>query len=180
MLRKHVALLKKEYSRATLSELSAQALERLEQLPAFRHAGSFAIYHALPDEVQTAAFIDKWAAFKTIYLPVISGEDIQLHPFKGNHALKAGAFGIPEPIPEDRAGKASPDLIIVPGVAFDRLMNRMGRGKGYYDRLLIEPELRSVTKIGLCFSFLLLDELPVYPGDVKMNGVVTDREYLAR
>lgn len=171
-----MALLKRGYSQTSLSDFSRQALERLEQLQTFREADSFAIYHAMPDEVQTAAFIEKWSATKTVFLPVICGDILQLHPYKNNTSLKAGVFGILEPIPDEKAEKAKPDLIIVPGVAFDRKMNRMGRGKGYYDRLLTEPELQDVTRIGLCFSFQLVEEVPVWADDVKMHRIITDKE----
>lgn len=172
-------MLKEEYSQTALSDLSDQALKRLEQLPAFRDASSVAIYHAMPGEVQTAAFIEKWAVSKTVYLPVVCGEDIQLHPFKGNDALRTGAFGIFEPIPDVGTEKIKPDLIVVPGIAFDRQMNRMGRGKGYYDRLLAEPELQDTARVGLCFCFQLVSEVPVCDGDKKMHEIITDQENLS-
>ncbi|HQG08910.1 MAG TPA: 5-formyltetrahydrofolate cyclo-ligase, partial [Dysgonamonadaceae bacterium] len=65
------------------------------------------------------------------------------------------------------------DLIIVPGVAFDRKLNRLGRGKGYYDRLL--SQLKS-PKIGICFDFQLLESIPVEDWDIKMDMIVAQNE----
>lgn len=169
-----MALRKKEYSATALSDLSLAAIQQIEQLPAFRKASSFAVYHALPDEVQTAAFIERWADQKAIYLPVICGEDIQLHLYRKESALMPGAFGILEPIPEQREVNPTPDLMLIPGVAFDRELNRMGRGKGYYDRLLKEPELKDTLRIGVCFSFQLVDRVPVSTDDITMHMLVTD------
>lgn len=171
-----MAFQKKEYSQPTLSELSQLALQRLERLEAFRNADSFAIYHAMADEVQTAAFLEKWVSKKTIYLPVIIGDTLQLCPYKEDSVLKSGVFGILEPVPESGEEKARPDLIIIPGVAFDRQLNRLGRGKGYYDRLLQESEMQAAMRIGLCFGFQLVEEVPVSPLDIKMHRIVTDWE----
>ena len=68
---------------------------------------------------------------------MIVGDDLRLLPYNGTDSLKPGIFGIMEPIEQETTVDESEiDLIIVPGVAFDRQLNRMGRGKGYYDRLL--------------------------------------------
>lgn len=165
---------KKAYAQTALSDLSCRALEYLEDLEVFRSADSFAIYHAMADEVQTAAFIRKWASRKTIYLPVICGDVLELHEYKADDALKPGVFGILEPLPVAVSEKPTPELIVVPGVAFDRNLNRMGRGKGYYDKLLVEPELREARKVGLCFHFQLVPEVPSCPNDIPMDLLVTD------
>lgn len=171
-----MASLKAEYSKITLSDLSREALERLEQLPEFKEADSFAIYHAMPDEVQTADFIEKWATQKTIYLPVICGDILQLHQYKKNTDLTPGVFGILEPKPESDYMKPSPAIIVIPGVAFDNEMNRLGRGKGYYDKLLTEPEMQQSKRIGLCFSFQMVSKVPTTKEDIRMQRIITDKE----
>ena len=67
------------------------------------------------------------------------------------------------------------DLIIVPGVAFDRQHNRLGRGKGFYDRLLSTLD---VPKIGICYDFQLKDQIPAEPFDRKMDLIITEKEIL--
>ncbi len=63
------------------------------------------------------------------------------------------------------------DLIIVPGIAFDKSLNRLGRGKAYYDKLLKDSK---AIKIGVCFDFQLLESVPVDKYDVKMDLIITN------
>lgn len=171
-----MASLKRSYTPTTLQEISAKIMERLEESNLFQQASCMALYHAIPGEVQTAAFIAKWYQQKKLLLPVVVGNDLQLVHYTGDASLKAGAFGILEPI-----GVSSPvpeeaiDLIIVPGVAFDRQLNRLGRGKGFYDRLLATL---NVPKIGICYDFQLKDNIPAEPFDHKMDAILTESQYL--
>jgi len=129
----------------------------------------------LPDEVQTASFIEKWYTEKQILLPVIEGTDLSLQLYSGKHNLKTGTLGILEPSAKSEE-KIHPELIIVPGIAFDRQLNRLGRGKGYYDRLLADSE---IPCIGICFHFQLFDQIPVDVHDRKMSLVITDQEIIS-
>ena len=100
-------------------------------------------------------------------LPLIKGNDLQLLLYAGKESLKTGAFGISEPTEDCIAVQEREiDLIIVPGVAFDRQRNRLGRGKGFYDRLLSTLD---IPKIGVCYDFQLKDRIPVEPFDQKMD-----------
>lgn len=176
-----MALQKKKYPATLLSEQSRRILERLEQTDLFRGASRIALYHALPGEVQTAGFIEKWHTQKTLYLPVVEGNDLRLLPYRGDEHLKAGSFGILEPIEAETSADTpisypALDLIIVPGVAFDRHNNRLGRGKGFYDRLLSELH---IPKIGICFDFQLFDAIPAEPFDKKMNLIISEKETTA-
>mgnify|MGYP001221317016 CR=1 FL=1 len=92
-----MASLKRSYTKTALLELSAKITERLEETDLFRQASCIALYHALPGEVQTAAFIEKWYLKKRLLLPVVKGNDLQLLLYAGKESLKAGAFGILEP-----------------------------------------------------------------------------------
>ena len=76
-----------------------------------------------------------------------------------------------EPIGEEYTGNI--DLIIVPGVIFDREKNRLGYGKGYYDRYLSNKD---IYKIGICFSDQVIDLLPSESHDIKMNIIITEKE----
>lgn len=167
---------KKSYSRTILSGLSDSVIQRIEKDDLFRSAGKVALYHALPDEPRTLPLIERWYREKTIYLPVVEGDDLRFLPYTGSQAVQRGAYQIWEPIDQgEEADLAAIDLILVPGVAFDRQGNRMGRGKGYYDRAL---RLVKAPKIGVCFHFQLLDQIPTEPFDIPMDRVITDRETL--
>lgn len=87
--------------------------------------------------------------------------------------LKKGAYGILEPSVVKTADENAIDVILVPGLAFDRSGARMGFGKGYYDRLL---EMSSAVKIGLCYDFQLFDSIPTESHDVPMDFIVTEKE----
>lgn len=168
-----MASLKRSYTKTTLLELSAKITERLEETDLFQRASCIALYHAIPGEVQTADLIEKWYRKKKLLLPLIKGNDLQLLVYAGKESLKTGAFGILEPS-EDCATvpESEIDLIIVPGVAFDRQHNRLGRGKGFYDRLLSTLD---APKIGICYDFQLKDLIPVEPFDRKMDLIVTEK-----
>lgn len=129
------------------------------------------LYHSLKDEVDTHAFIRKWSREKRILLPVVTGDDLELRLYTGPEDLTIGAYGIEEPTGALFTDYSTIDLIVVPGVAFDRDGNRLGRGKGYYDRLL--PRIPSAYKIGICFPFQVVDEVPAEPFDIRMDEIIS-------
>jgi 5-formyltetrahydrofolate cyclo-ligase len=157
------------------SEKAAAALavfNRLEQSAAFALADKILLYHSLPDELSTIEFLDKWAGRKSFYLPRVCGVNLEILPYDRAH-MAHGAFNIEEPQGDDVADISQIELIVVPAIAYDRRGNRVGRGKGYYDRLLAET---SATKVGVGYDFQLLDEeIPAEPHDVAVDMVITDR-----
>ena len=191
-----MALLKTLHkSTTTHQSQSAEILAALEAHPAFRAANIILLYHSLPDEVDTHEFIRKWSTEKQILLPVVAGNDLELRAYTGPTDLAVGAYGIEEPTGalftdyaaidfiavgaygiEEPTGAlftdyAAIDFIAVPGVAFDRRGNRLGRGKGYYDRLL--PRIPSAYKAGICFPFQIVEEVPAEPFDIRMDEIIT-------
>ena len=152
------------------TEQSAAVWERLEQTDAFRSATDILAYWSMDDEVQTPQFIEKWtAAGKRFYLPSIQGDDLIVKHYEGT--LKPGdQFGIPEPDGEQVTDLSPITLVIVPGRAFDAQGNRMGRGRGFYDRLL--PQLPHALKAGVCFDCQKLPSVPTDECDIKMDFVV--------
>ena len=91
---------KKRYTPQGLLERSQSVLSRVEALPLFQQASRIALYHALPGEVQTAAFIERWYKQKAIYLPLVVGDDLRLLRYTGPDSLQKGSFGIWEPKPD--------------------------------------------------------------------------------
>jgi 5-formyltetrahydrofolate cyclo-ligase len=170
-LRNAVALKKKSCSAEDLKQLSERIWRHVERLPAFREAASFACYHALADEVQTRDFMERWRHGKQVFLPAVKASRLLLRRYEGEAALCPGAFGIMEPKEREEAPEVLPDVIIVPGIAFDRRLNRLGRGGGYYDRLLTDTP---VPTIGVCFHFQLFDRIPVGHYDRKAGRLVTE------
>lgn len=153
---------------------SAKILAALEAHPAFRAAKTVLLYYSLKDEVDTHAFVRKWSNQKQILLPVVVGDDLELRLYTGPEGMQISSYGIEEPVGEAFTDYDSIDLIVVPGVAFDQKGNRLGRGKGYYDRLL--PQIPSAYKAGICFPFQLVEEVPAEPHDVCMDIIITINE----
>lgn len=168
-LRALIKTLKKQHTKEQLLEQSEKITAKLEKHPDFIRAERIMLYSALPDEVQTRAFLEKWHLKKTIILPTVVGDDIIPVEYAKDTRFAVGDFNIMEPQNDPYTGDF--DLIVVPGVAFDNKGNRIGRGRGYYDRFLSHH--LDVKRIGICFDFQLVDEVPAEPFDIRMDEVIS-------
>lgn len=146
--------------------------EVLPQHPRIIDSRTILVYSALPDEVPTQALLDLLVKQgKTVLLPrVISDTDMELRCYTGRHDLQLGAYGILEPTGELFTVYDTIDVAIVPGMAFDAEGYRLGRGKGYYDRFL--TRVPYLYKIGLCFSWQMVDKVPHDKHDIVMDEVI--------
>lgn len=153
------------------TQQSAEIMAALEDHPAFKAAHTVLLYHSLKDEVDTHEFIRKWSRTKRILLPAVVNDDLVLRQYTGSNDLTVGKYGIGEPSGNPFCDYDAIGLIVLPGVAFDRQGNRLGRGKGCYDRLL--PRIPSAYKIGICFPFQLVEEVPTESFDIRMDEIVT-------
>ena len=142
----------------------------IEQTATFLLSDNILMYHSLPDELSTHAFIERWCLRKHLYLPRVNGENLDILPYDKSR-LQQGSFHIEEPSGDDIVDISKIDLITVPGVAFDRHGNRIGRGKGYYDRLLRNA---SAVTIGVAYDCQLCDEIEPDEFDVPVDYVVTE------
>ena len=148
------------------------------RLTAFRRAQIVCCYVALPYEVQTWRMIeDMIAKGKRVVVPVTAARTrrLWLSEVRDPAAeLGRGAHGVWEPLPKVRRSVPlrTVDLVLVPGVAFDRRGHRLGHGLGYFDRFLSRLPKTTPT-IGLAFRFQLLDRLPVTSHDYAVQTVVT-------
>ena len=169
-LRRKVKALKAAFSMAEMADKSNGILARIESDPAFISANVVLVYWSLKDEVQTHNFINRWYLKKQILLPVINGENLLLRPYKGPEKMKEDRFyRILEPTTADFNDLSRIDYVLVPGVAFDNENNRMGRGKAFYDKLLVSIDAK---KVGLCFDFQVFEKIPTNVYDIKMDKVV--------
>lgn len=151
-------------------EKAAEAVfSKLEETAAFLLADHIMMYHSLEDELSTIKFLAKWKNKKHFYLPRVNGVNLEILPYDETR-LELGAFHIEEPQGDNMIDPEDLDLIVVPGVAYDRKGNRLGRGKGFYDRLLANVQ---ATKIGVGYEFQLFDEIPSEPHDIRMDAVIT-------
>lgn len=170
-LRKQIKEVKNRQSPQELAVNSSALLSQIEQHPRFIAARTVLLYHSLGDEVQTHAFVEKWHTCKKVLLPVVRGDILELRHYTGKDCLIKGAFHIEEPTGENFIQYDEIELAVIPGVSFDKQGNRLGRGKGYYDKLL--PLLHTYN-IGICYQFQALEKIPCEPFDQPMDEVWTE------
>lgn len=143
---------------------------RLEHTAAFQLAEKILLYHSLPDELDTRRFLHRWKDRKKFFLPRVNGVNLELLPYDESR-LEIGSFHIEEPSGDEIYPVEEIEVIVVPGVAFDRKGMRLGRGKGFYDRLL---QTAKALKIGVGYEFQLVDKVPAEDHDVPMDMVITE------
>ena len=174
LIRWEIKLKKKEHTEIWLKKASSEIFENIENMDIFRESDTILIYYSLPDEVSTIDFINKWYEKKNIVLPVVNGDTLILKKYI-KEKMKTGAFNIPEPFETEIIEAKYIELALSPGVAFDKKCDRLGRGKGFYDRILNHL---TCTKIGIGFSFQIIDNVPVEDHDKPLDFIVTENEII--
>lgn len=170
-LRKQIRAAKQAVPFCEKLQRSVGIMQQVELLPRFIEAETVLLYWSMSDEVQTHDFVNRWYDKKRLLLPCVDGDDLRLRQYTGPECLQAGEqFGIGEPTGPEFTDLDKVQLIIVPGVAFDRQGNRMGRGRGFYDRLL--KSTPNAYKVGVAFDFQMIDIVPTEPFDVPMDEVI--------
>jgi 5-formyltetrahydrofolate cyclo-ligase len=157
---------------------SERVTEALLLLESVERSASIMIYAARTDEVDTFELVDTFLKQrKSVWLPWCSEDSTIITPVRitSREDLARGAFGIlapPEPVDKAIPGHFNPEIVIVPGVAFDTKGNRLGRGFGYYDRFLstLPP---NVETIGLAFECQMVSVIPVSETDVPLQRVLS-------
>jgi 5-formyltetrahydrofolate cyclo-ligase len=164
--------------------VSSQAIaERILALPAFAKARKVLFYAATATEPETREIFQltlKAESRPQILFPrIVPGADMQLEvlPIQQWEDLRPGSFNILEPDPAI-CKVDTPDgieLILIPGLAFDRNGSRLGRGSGYYDRLLAKLPAEAI-RVGCFFACQEFPELPRQPHDMPLHWIITEKE----
>lgn len=164
----------RQYVRAQLQLMTAEQRLRsatisrsIEAAPAFARAKTVLVFYPLPDEPQIQYAFERWSATKLLLLPVIVGNALLVGNISKDE-YHINKFGIPEPQPLPDVPQI--DVALVPGVAFDDDGNRLGRGKGYYDRFLRD---NNVYKIGICHNLQRLASVPHDDKDIRMDEIIS-------
>jgi 5-formyltetrahydrofolate cyclo-ligase len=140
-------------------------------LDVFRTSKNLMGYWSFRSEVYTHQFLKTWQNEKEIAIPSIDGDTMVARKFNGSeYLMPKSPYGIPEPTGLE-VNPAFIDLVIVPGAVFDTHNNRIGYGKGFYDKFLTNTR---AYKIGVCFGFQIIDEIPSKPHDIRMDMILTD------
>ncbi len=178
MLRKEILDIMRNYDKGDLSKKNRELKKKLENLPEFSKAKIIMFYVSTEDEAETQSMIkDALTLGKKVIIPYLGREEILLSELKDFNELEKGKFGILEPkkeyIRKFDAGKV--DLIIAPGIVFDKKCRRIGFGEGYYDRLLRKSK---AVKVGLAYDFQVVEYIPAPVHDVLLDYIVTDKELI--
>jgi len=162
---------------ATLEEHSRLAAERLFEEPAYKRAEVMMVYLTHQHEADTTPIVlQAWQDLNKVVAPQVSWESRQMIPIEINNFddVARNQFGIREPV----RGMPIPieliDLVIVPGLGFDPLGNRLGRGRGFYDRFLGRAKFKG-TICGLALETQIVESIPTAAHDIKVNMLVTDQ-----
>lgn len=147
-------------------------------LASFPPGARVAIYLSMGSEAPTGALIDflHERGFR-LCLPRLGAsvaDEMEFCAWAPGEALVPGQLNIPQPGPE--AQVVTPDIVLTPMVGFDRRLNRIGNGAGYYDRFFARNP--DQPRIGLAWSAQMVDELPVEPWDVPLHMVITEQRII--
>ncbi|MGM9620320.1 MAG: 5-formyltetrahydrofolate cyclo-ligase [Bacteroidaceae bacterium] len=167
---------KAAHTPAELHTMSEQACRGVRRSRLWQEARHILLYHPLPDEVDVTPLLhEAMRQGKRVYLPVVTGScSVEVRAWLPETVMHTGAYGIQEPQGEEISRKeyTEIDLAIIPGMAFDSRGHRLGRGKGYYDRLL--TQMPGAYFMGVCFPFQILQEIPSEAHDINMQTVIYD------
>jgi len=178
-LRKQVLSRRDALGDAQRASLSRELTARILALPAYQGAGCVMAYSSIGSEFDTADILAKLrASGKTLVLPRAprGGHSLELYAVQDpERELTAGVWGIREPRPElcHRVLPEEIEFVLVPGVAFTPRCERLGYGKGFYDRLIGEFSRRPAL-VAAAFSLQIVPELPVSPTDQAVDLVITE------
>lgn len=172
-------------SRDEIKSKSEKIEKELFSLPEFQRAKTVMFYVSFRSEVETEKMTRNALKLKKkIVIPVVHGEKIVVSEIKNlKKELTKGSFGIKEPKKEfrRRVNQKEIDLVVVPGVVFDKRGGRLGYGRGYYDRFLRSKSIRSrmsrsrqCALIGLAFDLQIARKIPLVKRDMKVDKIVTE------
>lgn len=174
-IRSYIAERRSALSDVEVIEKSSRISKNLSSLDSYKHSKSIALYSPILNEVRTRSIFYEALGFeKEVYFPRVNGSSLDFHRIHNLEQLKVGKFGVLEPQSHlFKADIEQIDLFIVPGLAFDNSGNRVGYGKGYYDGAL--RNIPEINKVGLCYSFQILDSVPADKNDQKVGTIVTEQ-----
>lgn len=174
VIRKRMKQLRADMTRTERFEKSMQIFEQLITVPEFKRADRIYTYVSMDNEIDTIMLIDYSLSLeKRVFVPRVSGRDMEFYEISDISELSPGYMGIYEP---DINGK-EPDysrtgFMCMPGLAFDKSYNRIGYGGGFYDKYLsVENKL---YKAALAYEAQLLESIPAQDGDVRPDMIVTE------
>lgn len=174
LIRKQMKQLRADMTRTERFEKSMQIFEQLITVPEFKRADRIYTYVSMDNEIDTIMLIDYSLSLeKRVFVPRVSGRDMEFYEISDISELSPGYMGIYEPDINGREPDYSrTGFMCMPGLAFDKSHNRIGYGGGFYDRYLsVENKL---YKAALAYEAQLLESIPAQDGDVRPDMIVTE------
>ena len=171
-LRKKISKIRSKFSRKKIKLRSETIIKLIEQKSPNKRIG---LYYPFGDELSTLELMDRLTKKNFIIsLPVINNKfEMTFYSWKPNEPLTINRFGILEPLKEK---KIIPSTLIIPILAFDSNLNRLGYGGGFYDRFIHRIERQnSCIKIGLAVSYQKINKVPIDKHDKKMDFIITEK-----
>jgi 5-formyltetrahydrofolate cyclo-ligase len=154
--------------------MSDEVAENVMALPAVENATTVMAFSSFGSEVDTSPIIERLERDgRRVALPRVEGRDIVPVAYRSGDRVSPTSFGALEPAGGERVAPEEIDVVIVPGLAFDRSGHRVGYGRGFYDRFLAAVRPDALT-VGICFSVQLMDEVPQGRDDRPVDLVVTE------
>jgi len=166
-----------------IRQASARIQRAVMKLPEWVAARRVCVYLAMPSEAQTWVLLTAcWKTDKQVLVPAYRKTErrYDLVPLQRGDPMKAGHWAVLEPACPRWAIPARVDLVVAPGLAFDRTGGRLGRGGGHYDRLLAGAAMKQACKVGLALECQMVIRVPMKMRDIRMNAVVTERAVYRR
>jgi 5-formyltetrahydrofolate cyclo-ligase len=183
-LRKQILEKRNTLSPSQIQDYSDKILKKLQNLNVYDDSKNIMIYMDYKNEVATKNIIaDLWKSNKMVIIPRVNTTTNFLDLYKitsFDHLIKS-KYGIlePDPTKNEKVSAIDVDLILSPGVCFDKNCNRMGYGGGFYDKLL-ETTKPSVITIGLAFQIQIVESVPTEVHDKKLNYILTEEHLYTR
>ncbi len=158
------------------SEPFSPALSELARHDLFRRASSILLFAPLPGEPDTLPLMEALPG-RNFLFPKVEAEGLGVYLQTPDSSWMTGPYGLWEPDPRtwERTNPDTIEIALIPGLAFDASGGRLGRGKGYYDRLLGKPGFHGL-KVGVCMEWQLVELVPCASHDIRMDLVVAGRK----
>ena len=170
-LRKKISKIRSKFAKKKITVNSEVTIKLIEQKSPNKKIG---LYYPFGDELSTLELMNRLIRKKFIIsLPIINKSEMSFYSWSPNEPLTINRFGILEPF---KGKKITPSTLIIPMLAFDSNLNRLGYGGGFYDRFIQKIEKQNnCVKIGLALSCQKINKVPVDKYDKKMDFIITEK-----
>jgi len=178
IIRQQLLARRRRLDEAACRDLSLQIQQRLIDSDCFSRAATLALYSPVHNEVRTDRLLRVAQTLgKRICYPRVCGEQLRFVAIGSAADLQSGTFGVAEPTSGPVLSVEQIDLIVVPGVAFDRSGFRLGYGKGFYDRELSRKGCDAIS-VGLCYGFQICPTLPIEAHDQALDFLAMETQLI--